>query len=100
MRFGDAEVFLDEMSEEEPRFGQHGPTQDVIVFRVQVLVWRGGVDQFQIQPLVKEFVDEPVAACVGEHAADLSVQCFYVGELSVTGKLKQFLIGRAAPEEV
>ena len=57
-------ALVDEMSEEEPRFGQHGTTEHVVVFRVQVLVRRGGVDQFQIQPLVKEFVDEPFAARV------------------------------------
>ena len=96
----DAEILVDQMCEELARFRQHGSSQYVVVLGVKIRIRSRRIDPIEVQPLIQKIVNEAFAALVRQHAADLFVECFWIGESSLTGKLKQLHIGRAAPQEI
>ena len=97
---GDVEVLCEDLGEEAAGLGEHGGLEGIVIFRIELLVGRGGVDVAQGQPLVGEVAHEALRAAIGEESVGLGAQGGGLQQRTGLGHPAEFVIRCGAPEHV
>ena len=98
----DRTVFDKHRLEQQQWLGQHvdaAPIADVIEVGKLLLIRYRRDQSFQLQPLAGKVVTEPTRPSIVHHPLDLPAKRFGIAQFSRLGKIKQRVIGDAAPEE-
>lgn len=96
----DGKVFFEEVAEEALGFANHRFLKHGVELGEEFFGGRGEFDFPKSEPLAGEVFEEAFALGVGEHALDLRVTDFRIGEFSSGGEVEKFLVGHGGPEEV
>ena len=99
-KLAEGEVAREDLREVALGFEHHAFLQPFVVGGVKLNVRREGSDLVQLQPLMREGVEESCSFGVGQHAADLRAQDFGLAELPLARGGEERFVRHRAPEEI
>ncbi len=94
------EIVVDQAAKEGAGFAEHGMLQDLIEFGVEVVIRDGEIDFVEVEPLVREILDERGGAGVIEKPVRFGSEGVRIGKPALASELAKTGVGGGSPEEV
>ena len=102
-QLSDRAVLNEHRIEQQQRLDEHLQTGRVRLVQREIAVLlrvgRGGEDVFELHPLRRETVEEPLHLRIGEHAVDRFGEHLGLGKFAIAGQLEQCVVRPAGPQE-